>query len=156
MDYNRFLRQLKTRICHNTYSYEERLNFLLQFTTGEAHRIVIGHSHLDSERGYKAALKEFRDKYGDTDVIAQSYNIKKALDWPIIKTVAKALDSFSIYLKECQFAIENVEAARVLEYSENLKLLGQKKLMNSFSGQISEILMRQAGIFFLICSCCCC
>ena len=26
--------------------------------------------------------------------------------------------------------------------------LGQKKLMNSFSGQISEILMRQAGIFF--------
>ena len=36
--------------------------------------------------------------------------------WPIIKTDdAKALDSFSIYLKEFQFAIENVEAARVLE-----------------------------------------
>ena len=27
-------------------------------------------------------------------------------------------------------------------------MLGQKKLMNSFSGQISEILMRQAGIFY--------
>ena len=27
--------------------------------------------------------------------------------------------------------------------------LGQKKLMNSFSGQISKILMRQAGNFFL-------
>ena len=126
MDYNRFLRQLNTRICHNTDSYEERLNFLLQFTTGEAHRIVIGYSHLDSERGYNAALKEFRDRYGDTDVIAQSY-IKKALDWPIIKTDdAKALDSFSVYLKECQFAIENVEAARLLEYSENLKLLVKK------------------------------
>ena len=126
MDYNRFLRQFNTRICHNTDSYEERLNFLLQFTTEEAHRIVIGYSHLDSERGYNAALKEFRDRYGDTDVIAQSY-IKKALDWPIIKTDdAKALDSFSIYLKECQFAIENVEAARMLEYSENVKLLVKK------------------------------
>ena len=29
-------------------------------------------------------------------------------------------------------------------------MLGQKKLMNSFSGQISEILMRQAGNFFFI------
>ena len=29
-------------------------------------------------------------------------------------------------------------------------MLGQKRLMNSFSGQISEILMRQAGIFFFI------
>ena len=108
MDYNRVLRQFNTRICHNTDSYWERLNFLLEFTTGEANRIVIGNSHLDSKRGYKAVLQEFRDRYGDADIIAQSY-VKKALDWPIIETEgAKALDSFSISLKECQFAIENV------------------------------------------------
>ena len=31
---------------------------------------------------------------------------------------------------------------------QKAETLGQKKLMNSFSGQISEILMRQAGNFF--------
>ena len=72
IDYNRVLQQFNTRICHNTDSSGERLNFLLEFTTGEANRIVIGNSHLDSKRGYKAALPEFRDRYGDADIIAQS------------------------------------------------------------------------------------
>ncbi|XP_056022166.1 uncharacterized protein LOC125649571 [Ostrea edulis] len=39
---------------------------------------------------------------------------------------AKALDSYGIFLKECQFAIQNVEAVRILEYSENLKQLVKK------------------------------
>ena len=57
-------------------------------------------------------MQEFRDRYGDADIIDQSY-VKKALDWPIIETEgAKALDSFSISLKECQFAIENVHRKR--------------------------------------------
>ena len=79
MDYNRVLRQFNNRISHKTDSYEERMNFLLQFTTGEVHRIVIGYSHLDSERGYKAALQEFRDRYGYADIIAQSYVKQKII-----------------------------------------------------------------------------
>ena len=64
-------------------------------------------SHLDSERGFRAVLQKFRDRYGDADVIAKTYAYK-ALNWPVIKTEdAWTLDSSSIYLKECQFAIEN-------------------------------------------------
>lgn len=49
------------------------------------------------------------------------------MDWPIIKPDgAKALDTYGIFLKECQFAIQNVEAVRILEYSENLKQLVKK------------------------------
>lgn len=40
--------------------------------------IVIRYSHLNSERGYKAALQEFRDRYGDAVVIAQHY-VKETL-----------------------------------------------------------------------------
>lgn len=76
MDCHRFLRQFKTRICVNADSYEERLNFLLQFTVGEAHNIVTGYSNLNAESGYKTALEEFKDRYGDSDVIAQAY-VKK-------------------------------------------------------------------------------
>ena len=84
MDYQRFIRQFNTKVCANTNSYEERLNFLLQFTSGEANRIVTGYSHLNAEAGYKAALDEFKDRYGDPDVIAQAY-VKRALNWQTVK-----------------------------------------------------------------------
>lgn len=100
MNYTRFLRQFNTRICSNTESYEERLNNLLQFTVGEAQRIVSGYSYLDAERGYKAELEELKDRYGDPDIIAQAY-VKKALDWPPVKPdSAKTLDQFAIFLLE--------------------------------------------------------
>lgn len=85
--------------------------------------MVKGYLHLKLEKRYKAALQEFKDTIGDEHVIAQS-NVWKPLNCPIIKTeYAKALYSFSINLKECQFEVENAEAAKLLEYSENLQIL---------------------------------
>ncbi|KAH3781799.1 hypothetical protein DPMN_159705 [Dreissena polymorpha] len=46
----------------------------------EAHKIALGYSHLDADSGYKAAMVECKDRYGDSDVIARPY-VKKALDW---------------------------------------------------------------------------
>lgn len=126
MNNTRFRRQFNARICSNTESYEERLSYLLQFTVGEAQRIVSGYSYLDAERGYKAAPEELKDRYGDPDIIAQAY-VKKALDWPPMKPDnAKTLDQFAIFLCECQYAVENIDTGRVLKYSENLKLLVKK------------------------------
>ena len=123
MEYRRFKRQFQVRVCDLTDSYEERLNFLYQFTEGEAHRIVKGYLHLDSKVGYLAVLDEFETRYGDAGSVAQAY-VQRALNWPPVKAdSAKALDEFSIFLRECLFA---VEAAEVLNYSENLKLLVKK------------------------------
>ena len=66
MDYQRFIRQFNTKVCASISSGEERLNFLFQFTSGEANRIMIGYSHLNAEAGYKAAYYEFKDRYGDS------------------------------------------------------------------------------------------
>ena len=79
MDYQRFIRQFNTKVCANANSYEDRLIFLLKFNSGEA-KIVTGYSHLNAEAGYKAALDEFKDHYGDPDMIAQAY-VKTALNW---------------------------------------------------------------------------
>ncbi|XP_062566787.1 uncharacterized protein LOC134229094 [Saccostrea cucullata] len=126
MDYQRFIRQFNTRVCANTSSYEERLNFLLQFTSGEANRIVTGYSHLNAESGYKAAMDEFKDRYGDPDIVAQAY-VKKALNWSSIKQDnARGLDDYAIFLTECQHAVNNVASARALEYPENMKLIIKK------------------------------
>lgn len=126
LDYKHFLRQFEARVCANTDSYDEKLTFLLQFTFGEAHKIVLGYSNLPAEIGYKAVCEEFNERYGEPDLIAQAY-VKKVMEWPLIKADnAKALDEFAIFLRECQYAVENVEAAGVLEYSENLKAIIKK------------------------------
>nr|XP_034339443.1 uncharacterized protein LOC105341007 [Crassostrea gigas] len=151
MDYQRFIRQFNTKVCANTSSYEERLNFLLQFTRGEANRIVTGYSHLDAERGYLQALDELKDRYGDPDVVAHTY-VKKALDWPAIKPDnSKALDSYAIFLTECQFAVNNVNSARVLEYSENMKLLIRKLpfyLQEKWRNVVYELKDRKQAVTF--------
>ena len=79
MDYQKFIWQLNTKVCANTSSYEERSTSLLQLTSGEANRTVTGYSHLNAKAGYKAALDEFKDRYGDPDVLAQDY-MKRALN----------------------------------------------------------------------------
>ncbi|VDI74707.1 Hypothetical predicted protein [Mytilus galloprovincialis] len=126
MNYKGFMRQFNARVETNTDSFEERINFLLQFTIGEPHRIVLGFSHLDAKIGYTAALNEFKDRYGDPDIIAHSY-VQRAMNWPFIKADhPKALDDFAIFLQEWMYAVNYVDAVKVLEYSENLKLLIQK------------------------------
>lgn len=82
------------------------MNYLLKFTI-ELQRTVSGYSILDAERGYKAALKELRHCYG---------HLKKALDLPPVKPDgAKTLNQFAIFLRECQYAVENIDACLVQE-----------------------------------------
>ena len=47
--------------------------YLEQYTTGEAHRIVTRYSFLPSDVGYKAAVKELSRRYGDAEVMANTY-----------------------------------------------------------------------------------
>ena len=130
MLFNGFKRQFQARIESNTASYDERLTYLLQFTLGEPHRIVKGFSHLDAETGYTASMNELQDRYGEPDVIANSF-VRKALDWPVVKQDnPKALDDFSIFLTECLYAVQNVDEVRVLEYSDNMKTLVRKLPFN--------------------------
>ena len=118
-----FRRQFTTRIVTNSDSYDETMTFLLQFTTGEAHTIAAGYAHLDAQLGFNATWEEYNRRYGDPEVVAQSY-VTKALDWPQIKPDDHCgLDCFGIFLRECLFAIHEVEAVKILEYSENLRRL---------------------------------
>ena len=56
-------------MCNN----DEKMAYLEHYTTGEAHRIVTGFSFLLSDVGYKAAVTELSRRYGDAEVIANSY-----------------------------------------------------------------------------------
>lgn len=69
---------------------------------------MVGFSYLDAAVGYPAAIKELKRRYGDPEVIANSY-IKKVLSWPPIRAEdPKALDEFAVFLKECEAATKCV------------------------------------------------
>jgi hypothetical protein len=121
LEFQRFMRQFKTKVIMNCDDSDEKLNYLEQYTTGEANRIVSGFSYLDAEKGYCAALQELQDRYGDPEVIVNAF-IRKALAWPQIRAdQPKAIDEFSIFLTECECAVQSMDALRILEYSENFK-----------------------------------
>ncbi|XP_064650038.1 uncharacterized protein LOC135501717 [Lineus longissimus] len=126
LQYTRFMRQFNSRVVAYTSTSEERMNYLEQFTTEEAHRIVTGFSCLDPDVGYPAALKEMQDRYGDQEKIANAY-VRRALDWPLIaKDNPKALDEFGIFLVECENAVNGIDAIKILEYPDNLTKLVKK------------------------------
>ncbi|KAJ8017933.1 hypothetical protein HOLleu_44355 [Holothuria leucospilota] len=125
MGFNKFMRQFKSRI-EGLCSNDERIAYLEKYTTGEAHQIVVGFSYLDAAVGYPAAIKELKRRYGDPEVIANSY-VKKVFSWPPIRAEdPKALDEFAVFLKECEAATKCVGGLGVLEFSENLKHILQK------------------------------
>jgi len=70
------------------------LNYLEQYTSGAAQKIVVGLSYLDPETGYKAALRELNEKCGDKERIVNAF-ITKALSWaPIRPDNPKELNRF--------------------------------------------------------------
>eukprot|EP00795_Rhopilema_esculentum_P012403 gene12403-3062_t len=97
-----------------------------QFTTGEAHRIVTGYSFLPSDVGCKAAIKQLSRRYGNAEVIANSY-VQQVLQWPSIKAEdPKSIYAFSIILKECQAATRCIRTMNILEHTENLRQILKK------------------------------
>ncbi|XP_041354482.1 uncharacterized protein LOC121372257 [Gigantopelta aegis] len=126
LTYKQFMRQFRTKVVNNTDSVDERMNYLEQFTSGDANKVVKGYSYLDAEQGYPAALKELEERYGNEEKIAQAF-VKRAMDWPDIKPDnAKALDDFGIFLAECENAVKCIESVKVLEYPDNMKKLVMK------------------------------
>ncbi|XP_071948974.1 uncharacterized protein [Antedon mediterranea] len=122
LEFKRFIRQFKSRV-EQFCSADEKLQYLEQFTTGEAHRIVKGFSYLDADTGYPSAIKELTERYGDPEVIANAF-VKKLYSWPVLRSSdSKSLDDFAIFLKECEAATQCVGSLAVLEFFENLKTI---------------------------------
>lgn len=126
LEFSRFVRQFENCIVELTDTASERMTYLEQYTSGEAHRIVVGYSYLDPEVGFESAMSALRSRYGDVELVAHAF-VKRALDWPLIKfEQPKALDDYAVFLVECQNAVCYIEATKTLEYAENMKRLVAK------------------------------
>lgn len=124
IEFPSFQRQFKTQILALTESPDERMNYLLQFTEGEAHKVVLGYAHLDAEFGFLTAMKELKVRYGDPEIVANAY-ITRALNWSKIDVASPRmsfeLDRYSVFLTECLHAVESIGMLQVLEFPNNMQ-----------------------------------
>ena len=125
MQYNTFISQFNNKIIQYCSKYE-CYDYLLQYTEGEAQRLVQTVATLDPRLRYQEALKALEKKFGNKDAVAHAY-IQRALEWPTIKpNDGKALDEFSMFIEECKHAMVSIEAVKILENPENMRKLVMK------------------------------
>ena len=71
-------------------------------------------------------MTELDERYGDKDIVVNEF-VKKALNWSNIRNDSpKDLDTFSIFLSECEYAVQDLDSLKVLEYSENFRRIISK------------------------------
>ena len=80
MKYHKFIRRFKMKIIPTCADDDECLTYLEQFTSGDAHRVVAGYSHMESG-GLDAAMNELHRRFGQPPTIRISY-VDKIKNYP--------------------------------------------------------------------------
>ena len=123
MIYRRFINSFKSKIEAVTDTNLDRMEYLLDFTEGEAHSIIVGYSHLPPDEGYPMALEQLEKEYGDVHIIVRAF-VDKAMSWPTIKNNdAKALKGFLHFLTQCEHAVRTTPGILALQYPDNMTRL---------------------------------
>lgn len=99
-----------------TSSFQDRLYFLEQFTSGQAKDLVRSCMHMDPHKGYTKAIEAkqlLQLHFGDEIKIANAY-LEKALNWTSIKPDdGTSLHAYALYLRECYNAMQNLSETGV-------------------------------------------
>ena len=101
-------------------------SFLLQYTSGQPHELVMSCIHMPPSTGYAKAKQMLKQYFGDDYKIAEAY-IKEAVDWETIKPEdGAALQSFSLFLTGCSNTMEDVAYMEDLDNAASIRALANK------------------------------
>ena len=126
LEYKGFIRAFESRIASRTEDCAERLHFLEQYTEGRPNNIVRSYMHIDPVKGYAEAWKALERKYGDDCKISKAY-MEALLTWPVIRaTDITGLEDFSIKLRGCLNAMDDISALTEVNHPKNLQRIVSK------------------------------
>ncbi len=126
LEYKSFIRSVEHGIEGRTGDNRDRLQFLLQYTSGQPHELVKSCIHMEPSAGYAKAKQMLKEFFGDDYLIAEAY-IKEALDWPTIKPEdGAALQSFALFLTGCSNTMTDISYMEDLDNTANIKALTNK------------------------------
>lgn len=126
MEYRLFMRAFEHRIESKTENSKDRLYYLEQHTSGQPNDLVRSCFHMEPEQGYTEAKKLLKERFGDKYKISMAY-LDKALNWPTIKSDdAKALESYTLFLTNCNNAMTELEYLDEMENAANMRTVISK------------------------------
>lgn len=79
-----FLQSFRRLIETRVESFEDRLYYLNQYTSGKPNDIVRSCLYMEAKRGYEVAMQQLSERYGNEFCISQAY-LQKIESWPSIK-----------------------------------------------------------------------
>ncbi|XP_063049984.1 uncharacterized protein LOC134444684 [Engraulis encrasicolus] len=126
LEYKSFIHSFENMIESKTDNQRDRLQFLIQYTKGQAQRLVKSCEYMEPDKGYKKALKLLKENFGNEYKISCAY-LEKALSWPQIKPQdAKSLQEYSMFLRSCCNAMEEMSYMEELDTISTIKSIAVK------------------------------
>ncbi|KAL7841314.1 hypothetical protein SRHO_G00250050 [Serrasalmus rhombeus] len=126
LEYKSFIRSIEHGIESRTEDERDRLQFLLQYTSGQPHELVKSCIHMPPSTGYAKAKQMLQDYFGDDYKIAEAY-LKEAMDWQTIKPEdGAALQSFALFLTGCSNTMADISYMEDLDNAACIKALASK------------------------------
>lgn len=125
LKYHAFIKDFENGVEANTESCNDRLYYLEQYTSGLPKQLIRSCQHLDPVRGYAKAQALLSEHFGNEQKVAAAY-MEKALSWPPIKTDVKALQDYSLFLRGCSNAMEDMQYLHDLDMPANMLTIIKK------------------------------
>lgn len=126
LQYQAFMRAFEHNIEQKTRSPKDRLYFLEQYTRGQPRELVRGCEHMPHEEGYAKAKSLLQEHFGNSLKIASAY-MDKVFTWPVVRSEdVKALQAFSIFLRQCSNAMGGVHFSHELDAPTNMQMVVKK------------------------------
>ena len=126
LEYKSFIRSIEHGIESCTEDDRDRLQFLLQYTSGQPHELVKSCIHVPPSTSYAKAKQMLKQYFGNEYQIAEAY-IKEAMDWETIKPEdGAALQSFSLFLTGCSNTMLDITYMEDLDNAASIRELANK------------------------------
>ena len=157
LEFATFERGFRYMIEDKTSSERDRLNFLEQFTEGDAKTLVRSCLHMSDDVGYKEAKRMLQRKYGNKHKMAEAY-LSKMRQWPDVKG-DKSLQELSLFLLESKNTMSSLGYLPELNSTSNIRMLMMKlpyslrenwrKKVDYIEEECNEVVTFDNFVFFL-------
>ncbi|XP_056099936.1 uncharacterized protein LOC130078447 [Rhinichthys klamathensis goyatoka] len=126
LKYAAFIRAFEQAIERKTTNKQECLYYLEQYTRGQPRELVRSCYNMALGQGYERAKNLLKEHFGNETKIAVAY-MEKAMTWSTMRVDdIDALQSFSIFLRDCCNVMEDLQHMEELNVPSNLRLIMMK------------------------------
>ena len=126
LKYAAFIRAFEQAIEKKTADKQECLYYLEQYTRGQPRELVRSCYNMAHGQGYERAKNLLKEHFGNELRIAVAY-IERVMKWPTMRVDdTNALQSFSIFLRDCCNVMEDLQHMEEMNVPSNLRLMMMK------------------------------